>query len=138
MTHDEFIDTVQDRLSLEDRNQAADLVSTVLKTFSELLYRTERDSLGAPLTKPLSNLLHAAKRQNNRRETDRFSVEEFLNRIEARTEINLSREEARRYTSVVFDVLSQATEKSLLAKVTEKLPQGYASLFPALEDTGSP
>ncbi len=135
MTYDEFIDTVQAGLPLEDREEAEELATAVLKTFSELLYRTERDKLGAPLAKPLDRALHAAQRQNNRRATDRFSAEEFLNRIEARTDQNLSREEARRYTSVVFDVLTQATGQSLFVKVVEKLPQGYGSLFPSFEDT---
>lgn len=135
MTHDEFIDQVHERLPLEDREEVEDLVTAVLKTFSEVLYRTERDKLGAPLPKPLSRVLHAAKRQNNRRETDRFSAEEFTNRVEARTDQNYSQEEARSYTFVVLDVLASATGESLFAKVAEKLPQDYDSLLPSIENT---
>lgn len=135
MTHDEFIDTVQEHASLDDRDEASELVSAVLRTFSELLYRTERDKLGTQLAKPLSKLLHAAKRQNNRRETDRFSAEEFLNRIEARTDMNLSREEAQRYASSVFEVLAQATGKNPLSDIVDALPQDYVSLFSFPEDT---
>lgn len=135
MTYDEFIDTAHADLPLEDREEVEELAMAVLKTFSELLYRTERDKLGAPLPKALDRALHAAKRQNNRRATDRFSVEEFLNRIEARTDQNLSREEARSYTSVVFEALTQATGRSLFAKVAEKLPPDYGSLFPSFENT---
>lgn len=138
MTYDEFIDTIQADLPFEDREEVEELAMAVLNTFSELLYRTERDKLGAPLAKPLDRALHSAQRQNNRRATDRFSVEEFLNRIEARTAQNFSREEAHNYTSVVFEALIQATGRNLFAKVVEKLPPDYGSLFPAFENPEAP
>lgn len=130
MTHDEFIDAVLNRTQLDDRDQAADVVSAVLKTFSEVLYRTERDGLAAPLPKPLAHYLHADERQNTRRETERFSAEEFLNRVEARTNSNLSMEEARTYATAVFGVLTDAIGESLLSDAAEQLPEDYGALFP--------
>jgi uncharacterized protein (DUF2267 family) len=45
---------VRNRLPTDDRDEAADIATVVLETFSEILYRTERDKLTAPLPKPSS------------------------------------------------------------------------------------
>lgn len=47
MTQNEFIEAVRERLDHGRRDEASKRTIVVLTTFSEILYRTERDTLGA-------------------------------------------------------------------------------------------
>ena len=67
MTHAEFIDAVLSQTDLSDRGAAERLVEATLRTFSDILYRTERDALSAPLPKPLAHFVHAARPESSRR-----------------------------------------------------------------------
>lgn len=137
MDIDEFISTVQERAELEDRSETSDLVAIVLETFSEILYRTERDKLSASLPKGLASHLHAAPAQTSRQQVERYPSAEFLNRIQARADQNLSEEEAHTLSAHVFAVLTDAIGPALLSKVVDKLPAGYDSLFPFSDTTSS-
>lgn len=137
MTTDEFISAVQERVALDDRDEVSDLISVVLKTFSEILYRTERDKVSAPLPKELKNLVQAAPRQNTRRDVDRYPSAEFLNRVRARTSQNMSQEKARSRTSEVFVVLTEAVGSEALSNVVARLPSDYDTFFPFSDSTSA-
>jgi uncharacterized protein (DUF2267 family) len=136
MTYDDFLDTVQDRLSVDDRDEAADIATVVLETFSEILYRTERDKLTAPLPKPLKRPLQAPRPETSRREVERLNAEAFLDRIQARADVN--RNEAQTATRVVLDVLRDAVGESILSEIARHLPSSYADIFPFMDRTASP
>jgi len=136
MTYDDFLDTVQDRLPTDDRDEAADIATVVLETFSEILYRTERDKLTAPLPKPLKRPLQTSRPETSRREVERLTAEDFLDRIRARADVN--RDEAQTATRAVLDVLHDAVGESILSEIARHLPSSYADIFPFMDQTASP
>ena len=136
MTYDAFLDTVQDRLPTDDREDAAHVATVVLETFSEILYRTERDKLTAPLPKPLKRPLQAPQPETSRRNIERLNAKAFLDRIQARADVN--RDEAQAATRVVLDVLRDAVGESILSEIARQLPSSYADIFPFMDRTASP
>ena len=128
MTHDAFLDAVQERLALDDEEEASNLVTVVLETFSEILYRTERDTVSAPLPEELAHLLHAAKTEHTREQVERLNAAAFLDRVQARADLN--REDARATTEAVLSVLREATGEAVLSDVSDSLPASYAEIFP--------
>lgn len=133
MTHDDFVHAVRERLDLNDSDEATRRVSTVLETFSEILYRTERDTLGAPLPKALAHLLHSAQPENTRKEVERLNAEAFLSRVQTRAD--LSRSEAQATVSAVLSVLESAVGTEPLSNVGDHLPPSYRDLFPFMTST---
>lgn len=128
MTYDAFLDAVQERLALDDEGEASNLVTVVLETFSEILYRTERDTVSAPLPKELAHHLHAAKTEHTRDQVNRLNAAAFLDRIQARAD--LSREDAQAATAAVLSVLEEAVGAPSLSDLGDSLPADYAEIFP--------
>lgn len=135
MTYDAFLDAVHERLFTDDREATAQVATVVLKTFSEILYRTERDKLSAPLPKELTRPLQAARPETSRQETERLTAEAFLDRIQARADLN--RDEAQAATRVVLDVFREATDEPVLSEIGDHLPHSYADLFPFMDRPAS-
>lgn len=128
MTLNAFLDAVQERLELDDEDEASNLVTVVLETFSEVLYRTERDTVSAPLPEELAHHLHAAKTEHTRERVERLTAEAFLDRVQARA--GLSREDAQEAISAVLSVLQEAVGKAVLSDVSDSLPPSYMEIFP--------
>lgn len=128
MTYDAFVDAVQTRLEAEDRDAATSFVTVTLEALGEILYRSERDKLGAPLPQELSQLLHASTPEHTREKVERLTATAFLDRVQARADLN--REEARTVTSAVVSVLDEAVGDAVLSEVGRKLPPSYAEIFP--------
>lgn len=135
MTYDAFLDTVHGHLSTDDRETTADIATVVLKTFSEILYRTERDKLSAPLPTELAQLLQSARPETSREETERLTEGAFLDRIQARA--NLNREDAQAATWGVLTVLGEATDAPVLSEIGDHLPPSYAEIFPFMDRPAS-
>lgn len=135
MTYDAFLDAVQDRLSMDDREDAAHVATAVLKTFSDILYQSERDNLVAPLAKELQRPLQASKPESTRRETERLNASAFLDRIQARADLN--RDESETASYVVLDVLRDAAGDSMLSDIGDHLPASYADIFPFVDQPAS-
>lgn len=128
MTYDAFLDTVQERLDLAERDDASALTMIVLETFSEILYRTERDKASAPLPKELTRYLHAAKPEQSREKVERLNAATFLDRVQARADLN--REDAETATTTVLSVLQEAAGDTVLSNLGDSLPPSYAEIFP--------
>ena len=128
MTYDAFLDAVQEHLELDDKDEASTLVTVVLETFSEILYRTERDTVSAPLPKELSHHLGAAETEHTREQVERLNAAAFLDRIQARAD--LSREDAQDATAAVLSVLQEAVGDAVLSDLGDSLPASYAEIFP--------
>lgn len=135
MTYEAFIDTVQEQLPPEDREAASELATVVLETFSEILYRSERDRLSAPLPKPLAHRLHAAKPEHTREKVERLTGDAFLDRVRARAD--LSREDALSATDAVLSALQDAVGDAMLSDLGDSLPSSYAEVFPFMESPDS-
>lgn len=135
MTPDTFVNTVRERVQFADREAASKLVTVVLETFSEILYRSERDTLSAPLPKALARLIQSAKPEHTREKVERLNAEAFLDRVQARADLN--REEAQTATSVVLSVLQDAVGDAVLSDLSDKLPPSYAEVFPFVKRPNS-
>lgn len=59
----------------DDREAASELVTVVLETFSEILYRSERDTLSAPLPKALARLVQSSTPERTREKVERLNAE---------------------------------------------------------------
>lgn len=139
MTHAEFIDAVLSQTDLSDRGAAERLVEATLRTFSDILYRTERDALSAPLPKSLAHFVHAARPESSRKEVERLAPEEFLNRVQARADIGYP--EAKALVPVVMQVFGRAVGRPIVEDVADRLPHTYSVLFPFVQsvtDEGPP
>lgn len=135
MTHDAFLDIVQERLNLTERDDASAHVRVVLETFSEILYRTERDTVSAPLPKELAHHLHAAKTEHTREKVDRLNAAAFLDRVQARAD--LSRDEAETATAAVLFTLQDAVGDAVLDDLANSLPSNYGKVFPFMDHPDS-
>jgi uncharacterized protein (DUF2267 family) len=135
MTYEAFFDAVQEHLELDDSDEASTLMTVVLETFSEILYRTERDTLSAPLPKEIANHLHAAKPEHTREQVERLNAGAFLGRVQARAD--LSREDAKTATAAVLTVLQEAAGEPMLSDLGDVLPPSYAEVFPFMDHPDS-
>jgi len=131
MTHAEFVDAILEQTDLSDRDAAERLVEATLRTFSDILYRTERDAVSAPLPKSLAHLLHAARPESSRKEIERLAPEEFLNRVKARADIGYPK--AKALVPVVMEVFERAVGRPTIKDVADRLPHPYHVLFPFVQ-----
>lgn len=133
MTYKTFLDAVQEHLELDDPDEASTLMTVVLETFSEILYRTERDTLSAPLPRELAHHLRAAEPEHTREQMERLTASAFLDRVQARAD--LSRADAQAATAAVLTVLQEAVGGSVLSDIGDSLPPSYTEIFPFMPDS---
>jgi len=128
MQYNEFMERVQERANLDSQEDAARITEVVLATLGERLYRTEAAELEAQLPKELKGHFFARQPpENTRQDTDRFQLEEFYNRISARTDVNYS--QAKKLTKSVMSVLREAVTPGEWQDALSTLPSEYAELF---------
>lgn len=130
MRYDEFIQRVRRRAELESDERAEHVTHAVLGTLGECLYRTERDRLAAELPKDLKGALFARRDPENRRqETERYRLEEFLNRVRARAD--LGGHDTETSTQAVMQVLREAVSSGTMTETMAALPDEYSVLLQA-------
>lgn len=121
MQTDEFVKLVQERANVTSGDDALETIAAVLETFGERIPRNER----ADLTTELPGQLRAYARR--RLETEQFTLEEFYNRVAARS--GLGAPQAIEQTHVVMGVLQEAVSAGQMQQVREKLPPEFEELF---------
>lgn len=121
MRYEKFIETVSRRAGMADRSEADLAVRAFMATLGERLPRTERDGLEAQLPNELKNMFPCE------RGTDRYDLEEFYNRAEAR--MNVGYPEALERCKAVAETLKEAVSEPYLRKVLHSLPAEYEELF---------
>lgn len=138
MQYEEFIEQVQERAELDTKDEAIKVTEATLETFGERLYRTERKNLGAQLPGKLEESLYRQQPPERFREdTERFSLEEFYNRVSARAAIGYP--EAVEQSQVVMGVIQEAISRGELKDIFDELPSEYFELFGIeSETTASP
>jgi uncharacterized protein (DUF2267 family) len=128
MDYDKFVSQVQNRAGFEDRLQAENAIATTFETLGERLYRTDKDQLAAQLPGELKTYLMARQEPGpTRRHVDRFDLEEFINRISARS--GLGYPQARKVARVVMAVLAEALPASVLQDAFAELPDEFKKLM---------
>jgi uncharacterized protein (DUF2267 family) len=128
MQYEDFIDQVLEKTNLNERDAAERLTEITLETLGERMYRTERNSLGAQLSGELKAYLNAREEPGpTRRDVDHYTLEEFYNRISARTELSLP--DVRRYVPQVMSVLSEAVSAPVLEDAMTSLSEDFKKLL---------
>jgi uncharacterized protein (DUF2267 family) len=126
MREAEFLDQVQVRADLPTTERAEEITTGVLETLGERLPFGEQDRLAAQLPTPLKELLHQRPR-TDKRNTDRYPLGEFYQRVAARTDTSVR--EARSLSAVVVSVLMEAVSRGEIEDVIEELGGRYRTLF---------
>lgn len=128
MQYNEFIKNVQQKANLNNSDEAARLVEVVLAALGERLYRTERDDLASQLPVELKQALYAVQPpENTRDDVRRFPVEEFYNRVRARTGVGYPA--AVQQAKAVMAVLQDAVSAGEIADMMKTLPDEYRELL---------
>ncbi len=129
MEYEEFIGRVQERAELDSPKEAAAAVKATLGTLGEMLSPRERHDLASELTKPLKEWLTLWMEQPARELTNphRFNLEEFYNRVAARSEVGYPA--AIKHSQAVVQVLREAVSGGELRDVLRELPEEYEELL---------
>jgi uncharacterized protein (DUF2267 family) len=121
MHYEAFIEQVQQRTGLDSTEEATQATRATLQTLGERLSKTETEKLAAQLPDPLKAYLLLQP------ETQRFSLEEFFNRVSAREDVG--RPHAIAHARAVFGVLREAVSAGELEDVKRELAPEYAELL---------
>jgi uncharacterized protein (DUF2267 family) len=128
MQYDEFIRRVQVEGELDDGEAAEQAAEAVLATLGECIYRTEEAHLAAQLPRGIAQFLNARQSpEMTRNDTDRLSLEQFYNRVAART--NSRYPHAVKLSRAVAEVLMDAVSVGEIADIKRELPQEFGELF---------
>lgn len=127
MQSDEFVRRVQEQAGIPVGDAAVDVIEATLETLGERLAQDKLDGLTAELPEQLTAYV-----EKRHKETPvPFDVEEFYNRVAARSGLSLST--AIRRSHVVMSVLQEAVSAGPLRELRRQLPAEYEELF-----TGEP
>lgn len=121
MKTEKFLEQVNQRAGLASTEEVRRVVEGALETLGERLEKTEREKLAAQLSDQLKEFL--LKRQI----TERYSLEEFYNRISARADVGYP--EAVAGTRAVMAVLQDAVSRGEIDHILAQLPDEYEELF---------
>jgi uncharacterized protein (DUF2267 family) len=128
MQYDEFIRRVQKNAKLDSPEEAKELTEVVLGTLGERLYRTERNDLAAQLPKEMKGFLFSQQEpEQTRQEVRRFSLEEFYNRVRARTKVGYPAAVAQ--TQAVMQVFQEAISAGERGDALATLPEEFKELL---------
>jgi uncharacterized protein (DUF2267 family) len=123
MKHDEFIGQVQHRARLSSRGDAEIATRATLETLAERLAGGEANDLASQLPRGIAEYL----RTGQAGEGERFSVQEFFERVSERERVDLPK--AVYHARAVISVLYEAVSPGEMADVRAQLPTEYARLF---------
>ncbi len=123
MKHDEFIGQVQHRARLSSRGDAEIATRATLETLAERLASGEADDLASQLPRGIAEYLRAGLGGVG----ERFSVEEFFQRVSQREGVDLPK--AIYHARAVIAVLYEAVSPGEMADVRAQLPAEFVRLF---------
>lgn len=121
MRYEKFVETVRNRAGIESREDTDQAIRAFMSTLGERLPRTERDSLESQLPDELKDMFPCE------RGTDRYDLEEFYNRAEARMKTGYPATLER--CKAVAATLKEAVSEAYIRKVLHGLPSEYEELF---------
>jgi len=131
MKHDEFIGQGQHHARLSSRGEAEIATRATLETLAERLAGGEANDLASQLPRGIAEYL----RTGLAGEGERFSVEEFFQRVSEREGVDLPK--AIYHARAVIAVLYEAVSPGEMADVRAQLPAEFTRLFePGREEEG--
>ncbi len=126
MQYHEFIGQVQNHARLPSQGEAARAICATLETLGERLSEGAAMNLAAQLPPGIGDYLRLS-----RKNAQRFSLDEFFERIADREGAGVDMPQSVYNTRAVMTVLKEAVTPGLLDKIREQLPGEYDSLFEA-------
>ena len=121
MQTDEFVRRVQEEGRIASGDDALRVIAATLESLGERLPRKERVTLAAQLPEQLRSYV------NRRQESEAFTLQEFYNRVAARSDLGLPEAIAR--AQIVMGALQEAVSEGQLERVREELPRKFDELF---------
>lgn len=129
MQHDEFIGQVQHRARLASRGEAERACRATLETLGERIPEGLADNLAAQLPQEIGEHLRRTEVFGGAGSGERFDRRDFIERVAARGHVKES--EAAFLTRTVFEVVDEATQGSVMAKIHDSLPADVRALITA-------
>lgn len=118
MQTEEFLDHVQTKAGLDDRDQAAKTCEAVLGIFGQLKIGGEIRDASSQLPKDIKEML------TYEQEPVKFDAVEFVSRISAR--LNVPEHEADRAASAVLSTVSAAVTEGQRVELLNQLPNDFS------------
>ncbi len=129
MQHDEFIGLVQDRARLSSRGDAERATRAVLETLGERIPEGLAGNLAAQLPHEIGEHLRRTEVYAGAGTGERFDRPDFIARVAERAGIHDP--QAAYLTRAVAEVVDEATQGALMAKLTDSLPADIRGLVTA-------
>jgi len=127
----DFLGQVQHQARMSSLDEAMRATRATLLTLGERLGGGEIGNIGAQLSPELARLLG-----NEHPRGERFSSDEFLQRVSEREAVDLPKSVF--HTRAVLAVLSQAVSPGVITHLRAQLPQDFHRLFDAGSEGGMP
>ena len=129
MQHDEFIGQVQSRARLSSRGDAERACRATLETLGERVPEGLADNLASQLPRGIGEHLKRTEVYAGAATGERFGRQEFIDRVAERAGVR--EQQAAFLARAVTEVVDEATQGGLMAKVTEALPDDIRQLVTA-------
>ena len=123
MKYDRFLGQVQHRAQLPSEGKAVSAIRATLETLAERLTAEEAKDLAAQLPREIAVYLAILPEWH----AQRFSVEEFFQRVAAREPTHLP--DAIDHARAVIGVLNEAVSAGEMRDVCAQLPEEFRSLM---------
>lgn len=121
MTYDNFLGEVKKRTSLRNQMETSAAVSATLYTLAERLPPEERENLAAQLPLNLKKLIYVEGA------AQKFSLDDFFNRVSERMETD--RERAEMVSDEILKILSESISTGEIDDLKENVPVEFYELF---------
>jgi len=129
MQYDEFVGQVQARARLADSGEATAAVRATLETLGERIPEGLADNLAAQLPREIGEHLRRTVLLAGAGTGERFDRDEFVARVAERA--GMQPPQAAFALRGVFEVLNDATQGGLMARVCDALPADVVQLATA-------
>lgn len=129
MQHDEFIGQVQDRARLSSRGDAERATRATLETLGERIPEGVADHLAAQLPHEIGEHLRRTEVYGGVATGERFGRQEFIDRVAERA--GTGPQQAAFLARAVTEVVDEATQGGVMAKVSHSLPEDVRVLVTA-------
>jgi uncharacterized protein (DUF2267 family) len=129
MQHDEFIGQVQARARLSSRGDAERAARSVLETLGERVPEGLADNLAAQLPHEIGEHLRRTEVYGGYGTGERFDRGEFVARVSSRS--GFDEPMAVFAARAVCEVLEEATQGGIMAKVSDALPADVQAIVTA-------
>jgi uncharacterized protein (DUF2267 family) len=124
MQYTEFVGHVQNRARLGTQGEAVRAIRATLETLGERMVKGQAENLAAQLPQEIGYYL-----QQQADTTDRFSLDEFFERVAKRENVDMP--DATHHARAVVSVLAEAVPPGQLQRVKGQLPDEFEPLFAA-------